>query len=104
MVGQLSTLLKESLSYNKKIFTINGPIYNFANKDLFTYKKNNIKNSWQPKINSYSKFKNFAFNIYKMSNIDYSKKFKNRDYFMKRDQDSIDLLKKKIIYFLKKKQ
>jgi len=102
VVGQLSTLLKESLSYNKKIFTINGSIYNFANKDLFTYKKNNIKNSWQPKINSYSKFKNFAFNIYKMSNIDYSKKFKNRDYFMKRDQDSIDLLKKKIIYFLKK--
>lgn len=102
VVGQLSTLLKESLSYNKKILTINGIIYNFANKDLFTYKKNNIKNFWQPKINSYAKFKNFASNIYKMSNIDYSKKFKKRDYFMKRDQDSVNLLKKKILYFLKK--
>jgi len=45
---------------------------------------------------------NFASDIYEMSNIDYSKKFKNRDYVMKRDQDSINLLKKKILYFLKK--
>lgn len=102
IVGQFSTLLKESLSYNKKILEINGIINNFANKDLFIYKKNNIKNVWQPKINSYSKFMNFASDIYEMSNIDYSKKFKNRDYVMKRDQDSINLLKKKILYFLKK--
>ena len=99
VVGQLSTLLKESLSYNKKIFTINGFIYNFANKDLFTYKKNKTKNLWQPKVNSYFKFKNFAFNIYKMSNLDYSNKFKNRDDLMKRDLDSINLLKKKNTIF-----
>lgn len=103
VVGQLSTLLKEALSYNKKIFTINGFNYNFSNLDLCIFNKNRTKNFWQPRNESYSRFKNFAIKIYKMSNFEYSKKFKNRDDLMKRNQDTVKFLKKKIIYFLKKK-
>ena len=103
VVGQLSTLLKEALSYNKKIFTINGFNYNFSNLDLCIFNKNRTKNFWQPRNESYSRFKNFAIKIYKMSNFEYSKKFKNRDDLMKRNQDTVKFLKKKILYFLKKK-
>ena len=102
VVGQLSTLLKEALSYNKKILTINGFIHNFANKNLLTLKKkNNCKNIWQPKTNAYSNFKSFVMKIHNMSNIEYSKKFKNRDYLMKRNQDTNNILKKKIMFYLK---
>lgn len=100
IIGQYSTLLKEALSYEKKVISINGLFNNFPNKDLF-YCRKNKKNIWQSKNNSYLEFKNFVTQIHKMSKKKYFIKFKNNSDIMPKKLDTIKILKKEIVTFLK---
>jgi hypothetical protein len=103
IIGHRSTMLREFIGLRKKIISVNGLPFdrNIASLNIFTYKKNENYVEWKPKSKSYENFVNHALKVLKMSKRKYFNIFKNYEYFMYYDQNTINIVRKKIIEFLK---
>ena len=102
IIGHKSTMLRESLGLNKKVLSINAyPLFNeISSSHIFSYKKINNSVVWQPTENSYKKFKDAVLRLYKMKDKTYSKILKNKEFLMKSNLNTVDIIKKKISNYL----
>lgn len=102
IIGHKSTMLRESLGLNKKVLSINAyPLFKkIGSSNIFSYKKRNNRIIWEQRKNSYQKFKNATLKIYGMPNQKYFKSLGNKEFLMKSNLNTVDIIKKKISNYL----
>jgi len=101
IIGHRSTMLREFIGLRKKVISVNGLLENIGSLNIFTYKKNKNYVEWKAKDKSYENFSVHVLKVLKMPIRQYFDIFKNYDYFMGKDKNTIDIVRKKISEFLK---
>ena len=104
IIGQYSTLLFEALSLKKKVVTIHGILNNFVNLDIFSRNLNSNDTDWKENKKSYDLFKKLILEIYTMKKREYFSLFKNSDYFMPSNINTVKIIREKVNKLLRNKK
>ena len=103
-IGQYSTLLFEALSLKKKVVTIHGILNNFVNLDIFSRNLNSNDTDWKENKKSYDLFKKLILEIYTMKKREYFSLFKNSDYFMPSNINTVKIIREKVNKLLRNRK
>lgn len=102
IIGHKSTMLRESLGFDKKVLSVNAyPLFRkVASLNVLSYKKRNNKVIWEQRKDSYKKFKSAALKVHRMPKVKYFKSLGNKEFLMKSNLNTADIIKKKISNYL----
>ena len=83
IIGHKSTMLRESLGFDKKVLSVNAyPLFKkVASLNVLSYKKRNNKVIWEQRKDSYKKFKSAALKVHRMPKVKYFKSLGNKEFF-----------------------